>query len=329
MKGLDEFWKGLDEFCHRCEIELEELPGVFTFEQSIDPQAPLVHEKFKEYGKLSGQKLDDLMAGVRIDPDDKKKNPFDFALWKSAKPGEPSWNSPWGKGRPGWHIECSTMSSKYLGLFEHEYGQGIDADKLEAMIKTGEQCIDNLFSSNIFSFIIATPTNNWIIPEELDTFDFEGTEIYVKLDFSIKEDSGLKIIDWKTGNPDDPNTEFIELQNIGDQTINLNLAAFTEGIHFIFTDMQLAAGEFVILVKDLATAVRTLHPDVLHIKLDRLFAQPTFVSGHFDSSSTGSSTGSPLRILSAVTPEGVDGRYAPPAKTLPHFEHSQMPVLAR
>ncbi len=83
-------------------------------------------EKFAEYGKLSGQKLDDLMSGVRIDPEDKKHNPFDFALWKSAKPGEPRWESPWGMGRPGWHIECSAMSSKFLGLPFDIHGGGMD-----------------------------------------------------------------------------------------------------------------------------------------------------------------------------------------------------------
>ena len=68
------------------------------------------------YGKLSGQNLEDLEAGARVDVDsDKKRNPADFALWKAAKPGEPSWKSPWGEGRPGWHIECSAMSRKYLG----------------------------------------------------------------------------------------------------------------------------------------------------------------------------------------------------------------------
>ena len=70
---------------------------------------------FKEYGKLSGMPLDELEAGARIDVDTGKKNPMDFALWKSAKPGEPSWTSPWGEGRPGWHIECSAMSKKFLG----------------------------------------------------------------------------------------------------------------------------------------------------------------------------------------------------------------------
>ncbi len=83
-------------------------------------------EKFKNYGMLSGQKLEDLMSGVRINPEDKKHNPFDFALWKEAKPGEPFWESPWGKGRPGWHIECSTMSSKFLGLPFDIHGGGMD-----------------------------------------------------------------------------------------------------------------------------------------------------------------------------------------------------------
>ena len=71
--------------------------------------------KFKDYGKLSHQPLEELQAGARIDVTDVKENPMDFALWKAAKPGEPYWESPWGKGRPGWHIECSAMSMRYLG----------------------------------------------------------------------------------------------------------------------------------------------------------------------------------------------------------------------
>ena len=71
--------------------------------------------KFKEYGKLSKQPLEDLQAGARIDVNDIKEDPMDFAVWKSAKPGEPFWESPWGKGRPGWHIECSAMSRHHIG----------------------------------------------------------------------------------------------------------------------------------------------------------------------------------------------------------------------
>ncbi len=70
--------------------------------------------KFKEYGKLSGQSIEKMMEGVRIDPNEKKKDPLDFALWKKSKDEEPFWESPWGRGRPGWHIECSCMSRKFL-----------------------------------------------------------------------------------------------------------------------------------------------------------------------------------------------------------------------
>ena len=83
-------------------------------------------ESFPEYGKLSGRKLEDMQAGARVEVDTRKKNPMDFALWKSAKPGEPYWESPWGKGRPGWHIECSTMSLKYLGETFDFHGGGSD-----------------------------------------------------------------------------------------------------------------------------------------------------------------------------------------------------------
>ena len=83
-------------------------------------------EKFSDYGKLSGRTLDDMKAGARVDVDERKQHPMDFALWKSAKPGEPSWASPWGQGRPGWHIECSAMSKKYLGEGFDFHGGGSD-----------------------------------------------------------------------------------------------------------------------------------------------------------------------------------------------------------
>lgn len=72
-------------------------------------------DKLSAYGKLSGRTLEDMQAGARVEVGERKRNPMDFALWKNAKPGEPFWESPWGKGRPGWHIECSAMSLKYLG----------------------------------------------------------------------------------------------------------------------------------------------------------------------------------------------------------------------
>jgi cysteinyl-tRNA synthetase len=78
------------------------------------------------YGKLSGRKLDDMQSGSRIDVDERKESPMDFALWKSAKPGEPAWDSPWGKGRPGWHIECSAMNLHHLGEQIDIHGGGND-----------------------------------------------------------------------------------------------------------------------------------------------------------------------------------------------------------
>ena len=80
----------------------------------------------KDYGKLSGRKLDDMQAGARIEVEEAKEHPMDFALWKAAKPGEPSWDSPWGKGRPGWHIECSAMNLAELGEQIDIHGGGND-----------------------------------------------------------------------------------------------------------------------------------------------------------------------------------------------------------
>ena len=84
-----------------------------------------VHD-FPSYGKLSGKSLSDLRAGERVEIDSNKKDPLDFVLWKSAKPGEPFWESPWGKGRPGWHIECSAMSEQLLGIHFDIHGGGQD-----------------------------------------------------------------------------------------------------------------------------------------------------------------------------------------------------------
>ena len=83
-------------------------------------------EAFKDYGKLSNRDKDELLAGARVEPDDKKKSPLDFALWKEAKENEPSWQSPWGVGRPGWHIECSVMSTRLLGAQFDIHGGGLD-----------------------------------------------------------------------------------------------------------------------------------------------------------------------------------------------------------
>jgi cysteinyl-tRNA synthetase len=82
--------------------------------------------RFPPYGKLSGKNLEELLAGARVEVDERKRDPRDFALWKAAKPGEPSWESPWGPGRPGWHIECSAMAMRYLGESFDLHGGGED-----------------------------------------------------------------------------------------------------------------------------------------------------------------------------------------------------------
>ena len=81
---------------------------------------------FSEYGKLSRRRLEEMEAGARVEVDERKRHPMDFALWKASKEGEPSWESPWGRGRPGWHIECSAMSTKYLGQPFDIHGGGMD-----------------------------------------------------------------------------------------------------------------------------------------------------------------------------------------------------------
>jgi len=107
-------------------IELIKLLIDKGYAYEVDGDVYYAARNFKEYGKLSQQKLDELEAGARIEPGEKKKDPMDFALWKAQKPGEPAWDSPWGKGRPGWHIECSVMAMKYLGETIDIHGGGPD-----------------------------------------------------------------------------------------------------------------------------------------------------------------------------------------------------------
>lgn len=106
-------------------------------------------KKFENYGKLSGQSTDELQSGARISVDETKENPLDFALWKSSKPGEPYWESPWGNGRPGWHIECSAMAQKYLGdtIDIHCGGQDLIFPHHENEIAQSECFTDKKFAN--------------------------------------------------------------------------------------------------------------------------------------------------------------------------------------
>ncbi|NLI92337.1 MAG: cysteine--tRNA ligase [Peptococcaceae bacterium] len=111
---------------------------------NIDGDVYFAVEKFPGYGKLSGRSLEDMQAGARVEVDEKKRNPMDFALWKKAKKGEPFWESPWGQGRPGWHIECSAMALKYLGPGFDIHGGGGDLifPHHENEIAQSEGCLD-------------------------------------------------------------------------------------------------------------------------------------------------------------------------------------------
>jgi cysteinyl-tRNA synthetase len=138
-KYIDEFHADMDALNNiRPDIEpkatehIQQIIGIIEtlfqkgFAYTVDGDVYFPVELFKEYGKLSGRKLDDMEAGARVEVDPRKRNPFDFVLWKASKPDEPWWDSPWGKGRPGWHIECSAMSADYLGESFDIHGGGKD-----------------------------------------------------------------------------------------------------------------------------------------------------------------------------------------------------------
>lgn len=135
----------------------EHLPAIYEMiAELIDKKSAYVVdgdvwfsiETFKEYGKLSGRNTDELIAGARVEIEEKKRNPLDFALWKSAKPGEPAWDSPWGKGRPGWHIECSAMNKAIFGDQIDIHGGGTDLifPHHENEIAQTEGCTHKIFS---------------------------------------------------------------------------------------------------------------------------------------------------------------------------------------
>jgi cysteinyl-tRNA synthetase len=107
---------------------IEAIQGLIDkgFAYESDHNVWFAVEKFGPYGKLSGRSLEDMRAGERIEPHPSKHHPLDFSLWKAAKEGEPAWDSPWGPGRPGWHIECSVMAVKYLGMGFDIHGGGSD-----------------------------------------------------------------------------------------------------------------------------------------------------------------------------------------------------------
>jgi len=136
---IDEFYKDMDHLgllrpTHepRATDHIEEIINLVRqleekgLAYEVDGDVYYRLQNFKGYGKLSGKNVDDLLSGARIEVDDRKESPLDFALWKNSKADEPSWPSPWGEGRPGWHIECSAMSQKFLGDTFDIHGGGKD-----------------------------------------------------------------------------------------------------------------------------------------------------------------------------------------------------------
>ena len=146
--------------------------------------------EFPEYGKLSKQPLEDLMAGARVDVTEIKESPMDFALWKGAKPGEPFWDSPWGKGRPGWHIECSAMAERYLGetIDIHCGGQDLIFPHHENEIAQSEGCHDSQFVRywmhngfiNIDSKKMSKSLGNFFtVREAAEAYGYENIRIFM------------------------------------------------------------------------------------------------------------------------------------------------------
>ena len=148
----------------------------------VDGDVYFSTKSFKDYGKLLGQNLEDLQAGARIDVDERKNDPMDFAIWKAQKPGEPAWDCPWGKGRPGWHIECSCMARKLLGetIDIHTGGMDLKFPHHENEIAQSESLTGKKFA-NYWMHSAYLNINNQKMSKSLNNF-FTTREILEKYD---------------------------------------------------------------------------------------------------------------------------------------------------
>lgn len=160
------------------------------FAYQVDSDVYFEVAKFPEYGKLSRRSTDEMLAGARIEIDKRKKSPLDFALWKAAKAGEPSWESPWGNGRPGWHIECSAMSMKYLGETFDIHGGGIDLifphhenEIAQSEAVTGKQFAKYWLHNGIITInqekMSKSLGNIYTLREALNKFDAEAFRLFI------------------------------------------------------------------------------------------------------------------------------------------------------
>jgi len=155
------------------------------FAYNVDGDVYFSTKKFKEYGKLSHQPLEDLEAGARIDVNEQKQDPMDFALWKKQKPGEPAWESPWGLGRPGWHIECSAMANKYLGptIDIHSGGQDLIFPHHENEIAQSEAANEKPFA-NYWLHNGYINVNNQKMSKSLNNF-FTVRDVAKEFDYEV------------------------------------------------------------------------------------------------------------------------------------------------
>ena len=157
---------------------------------SVDGDVYFSVPSFPEYGKLSGRKLDEMLAGARVEVDPRKKNPMDFALWKSSKEGEPAWESPWGPGRPGWHIECSAMTLKHLGQTLDIHAGGADLifphhenELAQSEAYTGKPFVRYWMHNGFITVnkekMSKSLGNFFTIQEILDVFDPEAVRLFL------------------------------------------------------------------------------------------------------------------------------------------------------
>lgn len=151
----------------------------------VDGDVYFSTKKFEGYGKLSGQNIEDLQSGARISVDERKKDPMDFAIWKAQKPGEPAWNSPWGMGRPGWHIECSCMAKKLLGdtIDIHAGGSDLKFPHHENEIAQSEALTGKPFARYWLHSAFVN-VNNEKMSKSLNNF-FTAREILEKYDADV------------------------------------------------------------------------------------------------------------------------------------------------
>lgn len=145
---------------------------------------------FKKYGELSHRKIDDMRSGSRIEVNSNKRDPLDFTLWKASKEGEPSWNSPWGKGRPGWHIECSVMSTELLGETFDIHAGGNDLifphhenERAQSLAKTGKEFANYWMHNGMIRTdgdkMSKSIGNIWLVRELLDNFDADTVKFFI------------------------------------------------------------------------------------------------------------------------------------------------------